>query len=318
MMDNLNRILRQFKPILNNRGHILICRSPEGGGSGGAGGTGGAGDGGQANEFFNSIPEEVRKGSLNKEGKSTLEKFNSLEGLAKSYVELEGKIGAKGVPLPKDDSPEEVERFYNELGRPKTPAEYKYTDVANLHPKIGNAKEISTALSTIFHKRGLRNEQADGLNQEFLGLLSAAAADQEAKQTAIMQATEAQLRKDWSGNYDANKNRIGQIIAQMTTEEERKALGGPEGFGNNTVFLKIIHNLVSKMSEDTIKNLGAGTKTGSTGEMTKEQAAAKKTEMEDTTSELYKALMDERNPKHDEAVALRTKIYQVLHGAVEA
>jgi hypothetical protein len=60
----------------------------------------------------------------------SVQKFQNPEALAKSYVELESRIGAKGVVPPKDDSPEEQARFYAELGRPESAEAYELGDFA--------------------------------------------------------------------------------------------------------------------------------------------------------------------------------------------
>lgn len=64
------------------------------------------------------FPEDLR-------ASERLDKFDGMVPLAKSYLELEGKLG-KSVEIPgKDASPEDKARYFSRIGRPGTADEYK-------------------------------------------------------------------------------------------------------------------------------------------------------------------------------------------------
>jgi len=96
MLGNLNPFLGQFKPMM-----MLDGGAGTGGGSGDEGAAGasggdegaaGAGDDGGAaggEHFYDGFSDEVRN-------HPSVAKFKSSEDMAKSYVSLEKKIGAKG------------------------------------------------------------------------------------------------------------------------------------------------------------------------------------------------------------------------------
>jgi len=322
---------------MNNRGHILINRDPDpvdaGGGEGGAGegagaGAGAAGAGTSPGWLSTFEGVEVDHEVVNPETKArTIEKlsakndpaFNKYKTPAdfyKGFREMQKMVGKKGVVPPANESPEELERFYNDLGRPKTPAEYKFSEIADLHPKIGNVTEINGFMSNVYHKLGLRPEQADGMQKEILNVLSASAKDQEAKQQKVIDDTSVQLRKDWSGDYDANLKRVGMVVSKALTPEELSALGGPEGLGSNPIIAKLIHKLSKPLSEDTIANLGGGrtSEGGGAGNETPQQAMKIISEINtDVNSDLYKAFRDDANPRHSEAVQLRSRMYKIAY-----
>lgn len=299
IMDNLNRLMRQFKPmlkmLLNERGEIDVAdpAAPP------------------ANEFFNSIPEPVRQASLNKDGKSTLEKFNSLEGLAKSYVELEGKIGAKGIIVPgKDAKPEEREAFLTALGRPPKPEEYKFSEIKELHKSINLSPESVKAFQSQAHKLGLSQEQADGLNQWHGNILSQIAAQQEKAQNEAMLSAETSLRKDWGEKYDDNKALVGKAAATILSAEELASLGGAEGLGNNPIASKLVYGLASRMSEDSIRNLRPADGGANQGQP---EALKQYKSMMAGEGDLGKALFDDRNPRHDEAVKEKVRLANLAY-----
>jgi len=73
-------------------------------------------------EWIERLPEPLR-------AHKTLEKFadgdDLMTNLARSYVELEGKLGKSLVIPDKDATPEERAKYFARLGRPETPEKYQ-------------------------------------------------------------------------------------------------------------------------------------------------------------------------------------------------
>ena len=73
-------------------------------------------------EWIERLPEHLR-------GHKTLEKFadgeDLMANLAKSYVELEGKLGKSLVIPDENAAPEERAKYFARLGRPETPEKYQ-------------------------------------------------------------------------------------------------------------------------------------------------------------------------------------------------
>lgn len=256
-----------------------------------------------------SLPEAAHKDP-------NITKYKSAEEFYKGHTSLVETVGKKGVIVPGENATQEdMDKFYAGIGRPANPTDYKFDTIENLHPSIKSTPESIAAFQNISHQLGLRPDQANGMNRMLLEAVNSVVVEHERKQTEAAQAAEANLRKAWGPNYDANRKSVDGIALRILGPEKIKAMGGAEGLGNNPYFQELIHALSSRLSEDTLKNIPGATQTGAgAGELSKEEATAKKAEMDDPNSELYKALMDERNPKHDEAVVLRTKIYQTLYG----
>ena len=90
----------------------------------------------------------------------SLEAYRSL---AKSYVELQTTLGADKVALPgKDAKPEEMDAFYNRLGRPDTVDGYELND---WQPPEGVPWDMDMTNEMIgkLHARGLTKAQAQGV-----------------------------------------------------------------------------------------------------------------------------------------------------------
>jgi len=78
-------------------------------------------------------------------GDERLAKFETLEGLAKSYINAEQMIGREKIPMPKSD--EEWQDVYNRLGRPESAEGYGLAG-ARVGDHYGHAIFFSPSLET--------------------------------------------------------------------------------------------------------------------------------------------------------------------------
>jgi hypothetical protein len=141
----------------------------------------------------------------------SLAKFESVDKLAKSYIEAESMIGRSIIPPGKDAKPEDWGKFYSKLGRPNSAEEYALT------PEEGFEADpaFTSKLKAAFHSAGLTPAQANHVFGAISG--EAVAADkisQEASAQAIA-AGEAALRTKWGQNYDANVARAAQFAEKV-------------------------------------------------------------------------------------------------------
>jgi len=87
--------------------------------------------------------------------------LKGIDSMDKLYAMLDGAqdlIGKKGPAIPKADAPQaEKDAYYESIGRPKTPGEYKFDGQDKADPKF------LPRLQNAFHKNGLPQEQAANL-----------------------------------------------------------------------------------------------------------------------------------------------------------
>ena len=179
---------------------------------------------------------------------SPVGKYKTVGELAKGYTEAQKLIGAKGVILPGEKAtPEEVEKFYNTLGRPEKPDGYKLSPLEKLHPELKITPESEAGFKALVHKHGLTAKQADGLYKEYFGMISQSLTKRDEGMLASKHEAEKALRTDWGANYDKNLAGAKRLIDKFGGE------GGREGFGdigNNPKVLKTLANIAKQFSED--------------------------------------------------------------------
>lgn len=138
-----------------------------------------------------------------------LAKFGKITDLAKSYSELESKLGKSIVKPGKESSAEEIEAFYQSLGKPKTAEEYSIKD------------ENSAPFKALAYKNNLSDEQAKGIYEAFQEIGRNAILQQRQAMAATAKATDDALKAEWGKDYNAKI----QMLQRGVDTYGGKALG---------------------------------------------------------------------------------------------
>ena len=158
-------------------------------------------------EWLGGLPETERHESLHKFKPGDGEELVPMPAaIAKSYVALEGKIGADPLVMPEEGAPQDQwDTFYNKIGRPDAPTGYELPLPEEIPPEAIDPA-IETSFRETAHTLGLTAAQAKGLNDWVNGLV---VADVERGKESIKEEEtnfNAALRKDYGA--DAEKMRV--------------------------------------------------------------------------------------------------------------
>ena len=153
------------------------------------------------------VPPTWRDGLSNDDYKKndTLNKYGTIDDMAKAHIELASMIGKKGVVLPNENDPNDVNRYYNELGRPAEAGKYEnpQIEVDESLKEFYDEKGLDN-FKPLAHKYGLTQKQFEGLAKEFTEaqMVNIKNALSENEKTAT-EATKG-LMNEWLVDYDAN------------------------------------------------------------------------------------------------------------------
>jgi hypothetical protein len=206
-----------------------------------------------------------------------LERYKSLEDVAKAYLNLESKLGnATQIPGP-DAKPEDWKAFHVKLGVPEKPEGYELKTPSE---QDGWSKELETEARSMFHKLGYTPTQAQAAIDFHVKLVEKEAG----KLAEDAKANTVALRKEWGEDFD----RRWKLAAVGINE-----LFGPEALnllkysplGNSLSFIK---SMAEYGSERTNSRTARGDLPGTT---------------EDVRSELtriraHDAFFDAKHPLH--------------------
>lgn len=100
--------------------------------------------------------------------------WQSEDDAVKSYRELEtAHSKTKSLKLPtKESTPEEVDTFYNQLGRPEKPDGYEFQLSDKVPENFPYEEDKATAFKTVAHKARLTGEQAQALHDWYVDTMA--------------------------------------------------------------------------------------------------------------------------------------------------
>lgn len=200
-----------------------------------------------AGAWRDSLPDDL------KDSKCLLG-HDSIEGLARSHVNVQPLIGSKLILPGKDTSDEDRNAFYTQLGRPETAEGYELP--ADGLPEGYKADpEKAKEFFEFAHKQGFTDQQAAGMvRYDALRTASIAKAANDARKVNADAVTEG-MKKEWGPSYDEKMALAKGALSKF---------GGPEllaeiedtGIGNNPALIKAMAEIGKAIAEDEI--LGSG------------------------------------------------------------
>ena len=231
------------------------------------------------------------------QGNDTLSKFKDVGSLGNSYVELQKLVGSR-VKVPTDDSTEEdVNSFYNQIGRPESPEKYSIDLPSDSYPQ-----EVIQSFLKEAHASGLTNKQAQSAINfyntiETDGQINSDAAMQQAKVDA-----ESALKKEWGPSEYAKELAVSRRAFNRFADDDLKAFVNETGVTNNVAMIKFLNRIGKAFSEPDMG--GAGKDSGSIdGDSAKIEISA--------------MLKDNTHPKHAEAMSYRDHLYDIVYAEDE-
>lgn len=236
---------------------------------------------------------------------TSLSKFETIEGLAKSYTNLETMLGTEKIPVPKDGDTEGWDRYYKAGGRPEKPDEYGFAKPEQLPEGMEYAPDIDKAFATKAHELGLNKKQAAALREWQLGIMSEGH-KQQTSQTEIARADgEAKLKSSWGRAYDQNLT-IAKSELKKRATPEFVAYMETSGLGNHPAMAEFLYN-VAKETRGEAELIG----NGRTVEQTPLEIDA---EISNHAKTHQAALFDSGHPEHALRTRERTALFERKFG----
>ena len=172
----------------------------------------------------------------------TLEKFKGVDGLAKSYVELEKDASrlrnAKGVIVPGENAkPEDIDAFHKAIGRPDTPEDYGFTKPDNLPEGVAWDADRMAAYAKVFHANGIPKAAAHAIIQAHTEFVIQEAAADEKAQKEFLEASTVAIKKEWGKDFEANLAQSEAIIEKLFGSEFKSLLKST-GLGNHPAVVR--------------------------------------------------------------------------------
>lgn len=236
-----------------------------------------------------TLPEGLRD-------EPSLKTFNSVDKLAKSYVNAVKKIGGNPdhlVKIPQEG--ESWNEFYNQIGRPESPDNYDFGE---------DDEGILNEFRQFAHETGLTQDQATNILNLYGDIQERQSEDNQQAREDHKVNTQIELQREWGKNYDRKLDLAQRAVAQFATPEFSNLLDDT-GLGNHKEVIGLFAKIGEILGEDTlVVGSGLGTKN-----QTPEQA-------QDEIRALYsdkdfsKSYRDNLDPGHKAAMSKMDRLYK--------
>ncbi len=245
-------------------------------------------------DFKSLIPESFKE-------EKSLENFDNMEDLLKSYLHAQKMVGADKIPVPnKYATDEDWKEVFTRLGAPKTPEDYKYS----FKDDEVDPKQLKTFNETA-HRLGLLPKQAEALVKYYNNLNQSHSEQLEAQAITAQEKTEADLKKEFGPQFNKRLDQAKRLATNTLGEEflNNTVLKDGSRLGDNLEVIKAFSNLADKLSEDEVVK----------GEGSEYQTAK---DIEKQIAELTQqgsAYWQNQHPNHKKAVDEVLKLREMLH-----
>lgn len=241
------------------------------------------------------LPEEYRSDP-------SLTKYKNLNELVKGYKSANEMIG-KSVRLPDPNNKEELDRFYNKLGRPEKPEGYKLTEDL----KKGASEESIKEFLNRAHQTGMTDKQVEAV-LSYNAELEKSKYD---KMELERNEAETKLKELWGKDYDYKLSKVGSLLQVYKNKYGADAMDSLVAkAGNNVPFVVMLHDLATMLKgskEDShISGIGNTIFSG----MSSEEAVNRIKEIRSNTSHPYH---DDRHNEHRVAVKEMQDLYAIAY-----
>jgi hypothetical protein len=174
-------------------------------------------------EWNKNIDESIR---------DRMEKFKDVNGLAKSYIELEAKLG-EGFKMPETD--EEKAKLFAKLGRPTDADSYELEG------------EDELGFRTQAFEAGLSQTQLTSLSTWFKGIVGR----HEETLGEKSKVSEVKLREAWGDKFKDNMELANRALASVYSEDLVNRLEAG-GFLDDQEFVSHLYRLGQRSADDTL------------------------------------------------------------------
>lgn len=224
-----------------------------------------------------------------------LQNFKDVDGLAKSYVHLNGLLGKKFEEL----SPDELEGFYSKLGRPDSSAGYSLPDSPN--------DELVNWYKDKAFDLGLNQNQTRKLMDSYTEIEAMKIKEAQDAQTQVTQGWLEEIKKDFGGTFE-KRVEVAKKAVHAYGGDELKDYLNKSGLGNHPAMVKAFAKIGRELLEDRMTESDASRQFGLTPQEALHKVATLKRDPDFMKS--YKSAMA---PGHAESVQEIQDLYKIAY-----
>ena len=223
--------------------------------------------------------------------------INSVEDLAKGFVNAQSVIGRRFEDL----TPEQRSQYYSDQGRPQAAEGYELETPEGL--QVDPA--VSDWYKNAAFERGLDNETASGLYNDYLQMEAEKVAQEDQLKQIQADNDFKQLKQDFGPAFDERVTLANRALTEFGGDEAVQKLA-EAGLSNNPTVVKMLANAGMMLAEGKFTE---GSSTGKFG-MTSEEATQKINQLR-SDPEFMKHYANPASSKHKSAAGQLEDLYKI-------
>ncbi len=197
----------------------------------------------------NAQPTEDTKwySSLNEDYRNhpSIQKFQDVNGLAKSYLSLESMMGQEKIPVPKGDDDINAWSMYKKaFDVPESSDKYDIQIEGLDDSKLGTLKDI-------FYQNNIPQKTAQKLADAYIDDYKKFFEFQDQQYRLEAQKATEELKKDWGLKYEENLTNARNFLEKMSSNQEEYSYFESK-IGNDPKFIKLLSKMGNAISEGSL------------------------------------------------------------------
>ncbi len=261
-------------------------------------------------EESNEPVNESWKEGLKDEYKKSFEKFRDINGVAKSYNNMQRGFDSRLKVPDEDASDDEWNEYYTKQGRPDTHEGYEYKASEDMPEDVPWDEAKASEMLKLAHKIGLTKRQTNKLMKEIeasaVDIWEKAQESQTSNRIEEMEATREQIREDLGGGYKKFLSDASWALSHYADKDTANLIR--EVAGNNYGLMKMFAKIAKQnRPKEGVESSGADTTP--TPNAVNEINAIRR----DTSHQDHEAWRDRNHPKHREVQDRMRKLYAEVY-----
>lgn len=207
-----------------------------------------AGNPQQGGDVFSSLSEENRS-VVQAKG------WQGVDEVVASYRNLEKLVGRKEEGVLRrpgaDAAPEEVSAFWQELGKPESPAEYGFAAPEGVG---GYDKALGEWFGELAHANNLPKDTAVAIHDAMVQRIAELNAEQTGQRDQQIEQWNINLQRELGDAFEERTGRALRALSSLAGDDADELLGVLEesGLGSHPALVKAMIKAADLMSEDTM------------------------------------------------------------------
>ena len=231
----------------------------------------------------------------------SLQHINSVEAMAKSYINAQKMVGAEKLAIPGNwATDEDWDLVYNKLGRPTESKEYELGDMTG---------EMADWFRDAAHKSGLSGRQAENLAKAYAEFGEQAGSMSDEQMEARRVETETELRQELGDKFDVSMQRANELLKEFDAPDLTEIqLADGSLLGDNPELVKFMLKLSDYVGEQVSEDGLAGR--DSRPSVSDSDLQARVSDLTAKNSPYW----EKHHPDHDRVVAEVLQLREQLYG----